>query len=136
MRNTGTAPRALQDQERLLAAYEDANRAAARRVKALEAQAKQREEDMAEERRALEREVMRASQHAQARNADTAANFRCAALLPAPPPPYRLRRVADDAAAAAALPSARSQRSLSLFQCTLQRRIGLHPATMPRPARS
>jgi hypothetical protein len=49
-------------------------------VKAMEARLKEKDAEMAEERRALEREVVRAAQHAQARNADTAAKFRCASV--------------------------------------------------------
>ena len=67
-----------QEQEALLAAYDDANRDATHRVKALEAALKEKETSMEEERRALERDVVRALEGQQQNNVDTAAKLRCA----------------------------------------------------------
>lgn len=66
----------VQEQERLLAAYDEANRDAAQRVKALEATLREREADALEERRHLEREIVRAAEAQQGKSADTAHNLR------------------------------------------------------------
>ena len=68
----------MQEQERLLAAYDDANRDAAQRVKALEATLRAREAEALEERRHLEREVLRAAEAQQSKSVDTAHSLRCA----------------------------------------------------------
>jgi hypothetical protein len=68
----------VQESEALLAAYDSANRDAAQRVKALEAALKARDAEMADERRALERDVVRAAEAAHADSADTAQKLRCA----------------------------------------------------------
>ena len=70
----------LQEQEQLLAAYDEANRDAAHQVKALQARLREREAAMHEERRALERDVVRAVEAQQDKNADTAQKLRCAPL--------------------------------------------------------
>jgi hypothetical protein len=79
----------MQEQEMLLAAYEEANRDAAHQVKALENKLKEREEGMLEERRTLEREVVRAVEAQQQKTADTAHKLRYASdvapPLPCPP---------------------------------------------------
>jgi hypothetical protein len=67
----------LQEQEALLASYDEANREAAQQVKALEVKLKDQEAAMVEERRALERQVVRAAEAQQLNNADTAKNLRC-----------------------------------------------------------
>ena len=58
-----------QEQESLLAAYDDANRDAAHQVKVLEARQREREAEVLDERRAVEAQ--------QDKNADTAQKLRC-----------------------------------------------------------
>jgi DNA-directed RNA polymerase specialized sigma24 family protein len=79
----------MQEQEALLASYDEANREAARQVKALEMQLKEREAAMVEERRSLERRVVRAVEAQQLKTADTAKNLRCmlSMVLLGPPVP-------------------------------------------------
>ena len=71
----------LQEQESLLAAYDEANRSASARVKSLELALKEQAAGFAEERRALERNVVRAAEEAQSDGADTAAKLRCARTM-------------------------------------------------------
>jgi hypothetical protein len=67
----------MQEQDALLASYDEANREAAQHVKALEVKLKDQEAAMVEERRALERQLVRAVEAQQLNNADTAKNLRC-----------------------------------------------------------
>lgn len=70
----------LQEQERLIAGYGEANRSAAMQVKALEARLKSKDAAMIEERAALERELVKAVQAQKTRSADTADKLRYASV--------------------------------------------------------
>ena len=68
----------VQEQERLLAAYGSANKEAAQRIKRLEGQLKAKDDELAQQRQALERDVARALESQQHTSADTAQKLRCA----------------------------------------------------------
>lgn len=70
----------LQEQERLIAGYGEANRSAAVQVKDLETRLKAKDAAMVEERAALERDLVRAVEAQKHRSADTADKLRCAML--------------------------------------------------------
>jgi hypothetical protein len=70
----------LQDQERIIAAYGDENRAAAQQVKALEARIREKDEEMRGERQRLEAELLRAMEAQRVRSAGTATKLQCAAV--------------------------------------------------------
>jgi len=71
----------VQEQEQLIAAFQEENRAAAARVKTLEGQLRAKGAAMQEQRSALERQILQASaQHGETR-AETAAKLRPAAEL-------------------------------------------------------
>lgn len=70
----------VQEQERLIAGYGEANRTAAVQVKALETRLKSKDATMAEERAALERDLVRAVEAQKHRSADTADKLRCVPL--------------------------------------------------------
>jgi hypothetical protein len=70
----------LQDQERIIAAYGDENRAAAQQVKALEARIREKDEEMRGERQRLEAELLRAIEAQRVRSAGTATKLQCAAV--------------------------------------------------------
>lgn len=71
------SPMPVQEQERLIAGYGEANRTAAVQVKALETRLKSKDAAMAEERAALERDLVRAVEAQRHRSADTADKLRC-----------------------------------------------------------
>lgn len=72
---------AVQDQERLLAAYGDENRAAVKQVKALEARLREKDTEVRAERQRLEAELVRTMEAQQLRTAGTAAKLQYAAAL-------------------------------------------------------
>ena len=71
---------ALQDQERIIAAYGDENRAAALQVKALEARIRDKDEEMRGERQRLESELVRTVEAQRTRSAGTATKLQCASF--------------------------------------------------------
>jgi phosphoglycerate-specific signal transduction histidine kinase len=68
----------VQDQERLIAAYGEENRAAVKQVKALEGRLREKDEEMRAQRQRLEAEVVRTVEAQQLRSAGTAAKLQCA----------------------------------------------------------
>ena len=71
----------MQDQERIIAAYGDDNRAAAQRVKALEAQSREKDEEMRSERQRMESELVRNMEAQRVRSAGTATKLQCATSI-------------------------------------------------------
>ena len=66
----------MQEQEQLIKAFQDENRAASVRVKALEGQLKEKATSMQEERSALERQIMYASMQQREKKDETATKLR------------------------------------------------------------
>lgn len=71
----------MQDQERIISAYGDENRAAAQQVKALEARSREKDEEMRGERQRLESELVRNMEAQRIRSAGTASKLQCATPL-------------------------------------------------------
>jgi hypothetical protein len=67
----------MQDQEKIITAYGDENRAAAQQIKALEARMREKDEEMRGERQRFESELVRNMEAQRARSTGTATKLQC-----------------------------------------------------------